>query len=359
MNQKKIGKFIQEMRKEKDLTQVELAEKLGVSNRTISKWENGRGLPDYSMFQDLCRELDITINEFLSGEKIDNEDYQKKFEENFISVVEYNNRLRNQKFKRFFIFVVFLVLIFFFYKIFIAYVYYADVNEELTKNFFPYNTKIKTVQVNKNDKANTKSQTFLNVYIPDGFELITDKAKSNYVNNDCDFYAKGFINDENYDAMIYVCSRRGNISNLEYDGIVGTTFPWLDVYGLLDKYGIKNSIDLIRFYEKNRDFKQDMFTKSDDIKINYIAREYTSRVLPASDNFCYLEKDLNGYFLEHLDKKNKYYNHVVLSFDYQDNEYLYGITYKNNNEDYFNSDNTLDYISSTYMDKEETPKYIF
>ena len=77
MNQKKIGKFIQERRKIKELTQVELAEKLGVSNRTISSWENGNSLPDYSMFQDLCNELDISINELLSGEKLTEENYQK------------------------------------------------------------------------------------------------------------------------------------------------------------------------------------------------------------------------------------------------------------------------------------------
>lgn len=92
MNQQKIGNFIQERRKEKQLTQIELAEKLGVSNRTISKWENGHGLPDYSMFQDLCNELDISINELLSGEKLTKENYQKKFEENVVGTIDYNNK---------------------------------------------------------------------------------------------------------------------------------------------------------------------------------------------------------------------------------------------------------------------------
>ena len=78
MNQEKIGKFIQERRKEKELTQVQLAEKLGVSNRTISKWENGNSLPDYSIFNDLCSELDITINELLYGKKLTDENYQER-----------------------------------------------------------------------------------------------------------------------------------------------------------------------------------------------------------------------------------------------------------------------------------------
>ena len=88
MDQKKIGKFIQERRKLKELTQVELADKLGVSNRTISSWENGNSLPDYSMFQDLCNELDISINELLSGEKLTEENYQQKLEENFVSTID-------------------------------------------------------------------------------------------------------------------------------------------------------------------------------------------------------------------------------------------------------------------------------
>ena len=81
MNQEKIGKFIQELRKEKGLTQVELAEKLGVSNRTVSKWENGNNLPDYSMFNILCEELNISINELLSGEKLTKENFRGAFEE--------------------------------------------------------------------------------------------------------------------------------------------------------------------------------------------------------------------------------------------------------------------------------------
>ena len=90
MNQKKIGKFIQERRKIKELTQVELAEKLGVSNRTISSWENGNSMPDYSIFQDLCNELDISINELFSGEKISKEDYKTKAEENMSKLINDN-----------------------------------------------------------------------------------------------------------------------------------------------------------------------------------------------------------------------------------------------------------------------------
>ena len=86
MNQIKIGKFIYECRKNKNLTQEELAEKLGVSSKSISRWENGNTMPDYSLLKDLCNELDINVNELLSGEKIKETDYMLKAEENFINL---------------------------------------------------------------------------------------------------------------------------------------------------------------------------------------------------------------------------------------------------------------------------------
>ena len=92
MNQEKIGKFIAECRKNKKLTQSELAEKLGVSDRTIGNWENGRNMPDLSLFKPLCDELDITLNDLMSGEKVKEKEYQEKLEENIINTIDYTNK---------------------------------------------------------------------------------------------------------------------------------------------------------------------------------------------------------------------------------------------------------------------------
>ena len=99
MNQEKIGKFIAECRKNKKLTQQDLAEKLNVSDRTIGNWENGRNMPDLSLFKPLCDELDSTINELLSGEKIKKEVYQEKFEENIINTIDYSSKKIKEKSK--------------------------------------------------------------------------------------------------------------------------------------------------------------------------------------------------------------------------------------------------------------------
>lgn len=86
MNQELIGKFIATCRKEKGLTQMQLAEKLNITNRAVSKWETGKSCPDASIMLDLCEILGITVNELLSGERIAMENYQKKAEENLVEL---------------------------------------------------------------------------------------------------------------------------------------------------------------------------------------------------------------------------------------------------------------------------------
>lgn len=88
MNQEKIGKFIVELRREKKLTQQELADKLGVTDRAVSHWENGRRLPDYSLLKDISTELSISINELLSGERLSEQELKQKADENIIKFSE-------------------------------------------------------------------------------------------------------------------------------------------------------------------------------------------------------------------------------------------------------------------------------
>lgn len=86
MDKVKIGKFIASLRRQAELTQEELGEKIGVTNKTISRWENGNYMPDIEMLQLLSKEFDVSINELLSGEKIADEDFRKKADENIIAV---------------------------------------------------------------------------------------------------------------------------------------------------------------------------------------------------------------------------------------------------------------------------------
>ena len=90
MDQKKIGIFIAQRRKELDMTQKELAGKLGITDRAVSKWETGRSLPDLSLLQPLSHVLEIDVNDLLNGAIISEDKYRKKSGENLISLAELN-----------------------------------------------------------------------------------------------------------------------------------------------------------------------------------------------------------------------------------------------------------------------------
>lgn len=96
MDQVKIGKFIAECRKKNNLTQMQLAEKLNITDRAVSKWENGKAMPDSSIMLDLCKELEISVNELLSGEKIEVNNYNQKAEENFIRLKQSEERIEKK-----------------------------------------------------------------------------------------------------------------------------------------------------------------------------------------------------------------------------------------------------------------------
>ena len=99
MDQVKIGKFIAECRRKKKITQAQLAEKLNLPDRAISKWETGKGMPDSSIMLELCSELGINVNELLSGEVIEMNDYNLKAEENLLEMKKQKEEADRQMLK--------------------------------------------------------------------------------------------------------------------------------------------------------------------------------------------------------------------------------------------------------------------
>lgn len=88
MDQVKIGKFIAECRKKVNLTQMQLAEKLSITDRAVSKWETGRAMPDSSVMLKLCEILKITVNDLLSGEVVTMDNYNKELENNLLEMIK-------------------------------------------------------------------------------------------------------------------------------------------------------------------------------------------------------------------------------------------------------------------------------
>lgn len=96
MDQSKTGKFIAAMRREKSMTQRQLADLIGISDKTVSKWETGKGMPEVSLMLPLCELLEISVNELLSGERLTSDDYQKKAEENIMNLVKEKEESRKK-----------------------------------------------------------------------------------------------------------------------------------------------------------------------------------------------------------------------------------------------------------------------
>ncbi len=345
MNQIKIGKFIKERREEKKLTQVELAEKLGVSNRTISKWENGNHLPDYSMLEDICDTLDVSINELLSGEKLTKENYQKHLEKNIVDTINYNNKKRNKRLIKLGITLCAFIVVFFLYKAFVIYLYdehTKDLNTE--ENSFPVNKNISTLNLVRNNKANKEFNSYVDlikVYIPEEFELVTDKAKTYLVQDSCDVYIKGYRAKDSFDAAILLCDEHTNgISYLEPLGIKNTIFPYLNVDYTLYKNDIYTVKDMLKYYEKHYKDKFNIFSSFNDINMHYIASNFVAMTLPSYDSFYYLENNLEGYLLKYNYGK-QIYDTFFYTYDGG-----YSIELINMDSEYFNDENVKEILES-------------
>ena len=97
MNQTAIGIYIAKKRREKNLTQEQLAEKIGVSNKTISKWENGKCMPDYSIIEQLCKELSVTLSELMDGEDAAEDSVRVYDDEQILDLLHRTQELERQK----------------------------------------------------------------------------------------------------------------------------------------------------------------------------------------------------------------------------------------------------------------------
>ena len=153
MNQEKIGKFIAKCRKEKNLTQSKLGEKLGVSYKAVSKWETGRSMPDISLINDLCNILDISLNELFAGEKIKEKDIKKTSESNLLNLLKTNNIIKNKK-KILMIVTIILIILF---TIIIGKIL-------LVKYGFAYDNDLKYAQIYIKNEGNIKGNVDINEF---------------------------------------------------------------------------------------------------------------------------------------------------------------------------------------------------
>ena len=150
MNTKKIGNFIANLRKEKNLTQKELADKLNIKDKAVSRWETGKNMPDISILEMLAKELGVTINELLLGEKIDEQDFKEKSEYNTINTLNYTKEKLKQKNKNIFLILILAIFItFILASLYLTSKPFSDFNSFTETINDSYKTAMKDENINK------------------------------------------------------------------------------------------------------------------------------------------------------------------------------------------------------------------
>ena len=306
MNQKKIGKFIQERRKLKELTQVELAEKLGVSNRTISSWENGNSLPDYSMFQGLCNELDISIVELLNGEIIETEDFKIKTDDAIKNTIEYSNiTIKKSRIKNIIstlLIVIILSIGFFFgYKLIILNKYTLkrpDNVEEIVKGL----KNQKEIKVYKRTLPDEEYFEIENLKIRNVFK---DYELANNVGENMAIRTYTY-KSSNSGMTISVGNDSLTLDNSfaaeevtffgdENSKINPDAFNSADRKFFLLKNDINNEVDFYKYVADNYYKKNDIFMDKRTMMENYAFNLFVSITVPKVDEFIILKGDYQGY----------------------------------------------------------------
>ena len=293
MNQEKIGKYISKKRKELKITQEQLAEKLGVTDRSVSRWENGKSMPDVSLFKQLCEVLNITLDELLSGEDKPQSSHET------INYIKYQRKLYLYKLITVVIISILIIcgLLYFFFKPFqlefndtIDYakpIYNIDDNTKLysrfDKNYYVKNTKIDLSEVLKNGTLTIEQiKKQMNYYseLNDGGTIIYQSKNKKYY-----LFACNTIDGNKNDYEVCSSQKRNSLNHTclqdKLDNIIGFdtniktrdnydarlitngNIPSWDIYsGLNGTYAIIKTDDEIVindfkkwFYEKNKNYK--------------------------------------------------------------------------------------------------------
>ena len=298
MNQEKIGKFIAACRKNKNLTQQQLAEKLGISDRAISKWENGKCLMDISFLKPLSEILDVSVVEILNGEQIVNEIITQQAEELTLNSIDYAMiKIKKEKLKNIIIimcvFIFILIASFIIYKGILLLKFYSEPieNYQEIKN----NLKIKnTINIYKKTIDEKKYLSINNIKIRNDFsdyERKIDKEFTQYINKNKFFtiskpekqYIDRFTSSNMYIYSVPNINKKNN------------WFNDADRKYFLLKNDINNDIDFLKYIRENYYINNNIFMKKREIIENYAINNFVSLALPTIESITLINGDYIGY----------------------------------------------------------------
>lgn len=319
MNLIKTGKIIADARKNKNMTQKELANKLHISDKAISKWERGLGYPDISLLIPLTNILDITLYEILIGEK-------EEVEETLKRTITYSNneirrKKREHKRKTFLITSIIILLFFMFgYKLFNLFFYNVNVtsNEEYIKFIEGY--QIKDVEEIKTKKLDEKEYiTYKDVKIKNIF----DNYKCVFESDDCideDGFMKYFNEEGDKYFSVGISNRFIDYIDKEMDafGLPSVVYESINKTNVLSH--IKSDLELFNYFYENRNRSVNIFSSIKEIKDNYYIKNLSYTILPLSNYITELKGDLNGYIINYGDDFGKDIREI--SIDYNNKRFV-------------------------------------
>lgn len=341
MNQQKIGKFIAELRKEKNLTQEQLANQLNITKNAVSKWERGISLMDLSLLKPLSEILDISITELLNGERLSENELRSKTEnaiENTISIS--NDKIKKSKYKNIFLTICFLLVIsvicFFGYKGYLLKEFTMkkpENSEEVAAALVPKKTiKIYKRTLKEEDYLVIDEMKIRNDFKDYKLEEIehADFTKTRIYRNLNDSSAITFPSKRaNFQLIDVFTSDEATFYGDDLDKNVNWKFNSADRKYFLLKNDINNDIDFFSYISKNYYVKNHIFMDKRTLMENYSFNLFVSVVIPKVDEMILIKGDYDGVIqkikdtvLVRIIRNGRYYGFSATGSMFQDESYL-------------------------------------
>jgi len=345
MNQEKIGKFIASLRKEKNITQEELANKLGITKNAVSKWERGISLMDMSLLKPLCEELDISITELLNGERIDSNNLKNKADDVIKETIDYTEkRIKKNKIKNILFtiigVIVFIIILFFGYKFVLLNKYTLDRPDNVDEII----KGLKNQKEIKVIKRTISEDEYLNI---ENFKIRNDFKDYKFVDTVGENLAiRSYTYKSNNSGITigvgddilalnnaFAAEEVYFFGGDEHSKINSSEFNSADRKFFLLKNDINNEIDFYKYVADNYYKKNDIFMDKRTMMENYAFNLFTSINVPKVDEFIIIKGDYQGYIFKII-KDNIQITQVTILRDGK----MYGFT---TNDQRFSNDEYL------------------
>lgn len=314
MNQEKIGKFIAELRKEKNLTQEELANKLGITKNAVSKWERGISMMDVSLFKPVCEILDISIVELLNGEKIEQKSIKEKSDNTIKSTIEYSNkkikksRIKNIIYTILVIIVLTTIIIFGYkYSLLNDYTFKKPENVDEIVNGLKNSKEIKVYKrtIPENEYfvlGNFKIKNVFDGYVQDG-EVVDIQPYVFRKKDGNKSYGITFPNEVNNYQIIDSYTADILVADVG-DSSFEKKFNSADRKYFLLKNDINNDVDFYKYVADNYYKENNIFMSKREMMENYSFNSFVAIAVPKIEGITYLKGDYEGFIVNIGTKDN-------------------------------------------------------